>query len=116
MSFLIPDALADTAATGAASAAAGPAGSYGSLLFMVVLFAVLYLFFIRPQSKRQKEHRNMVQALTKGDEVITSGGLVGKIVNVADDFLVLEIAEGVEVKVQRMAISSNLPKGSMKTL
>jgi preprotein translocase subunit YajC len=117
MSFLIPDAWADTAASaGTAAAGAGAANGYGSLLFMAVLLGVFYLFFIRPQSKRQKEHRNMVQALTKGDEVITSGGLVGKIVNTTDDFIVLEIAEGVEVKIQRMAISSNLPKGSIKAL
>ncbi len=113
MSFFITEAFADTAA--AATPAAG-AANYSSLLFMVVLFAVFYLFFIRPQTKRQKEHRAMVQALTKGDEVITSGGLIGKIINTTDDYIVLEIAEGVEVKIQRMAVSSSLPKGSMKTI
>lgn len=111
MSFLIPDAFADTTA-----AAASPASGSGltSILFLVVFFAIFYFLILRPQNKRQKEQRNMVSNLAKGDEVVTSGGLVGKIVDLDDQFLELEISEGIKVKIQRFAVSACLPKGTLK--
>lgn len=109
MSFLIPDALANTA-TG--TAAGG--GGMTSILFLVVFFGVFYFLVLRPQNKRQKTLRDMISNLSKGDEVVTSGGIVGKIVQIDENFLDLEIATGVQVKVQRVAISSCLPKGTLK--
>ncbi len=83
---------------------------------MIALLVGLYFLMIRPQSKRAKEHRDLVTKLGKGDEVITSGGILGKITNISDDFISLVIAEGIEVKVQRNAISTVLPKGTLKAV
>ena len=110
MSFFISDALAQ----GAAAAPEGP-GALGALLPFIILFIVFYFFLIRPQSKRAKEHKNLVQALAKGDEVVTNGGMMGVITDVADDFVAIEIAEGVIIKVQKSFIASMLPKGTMDT-
>lgn len=110
MSFLIPDAFA--AGTTAAPASSG--SGLTSILFLVVFFAIFYFLILRPQQKRQKEQRDMIGSLAKGDEVVTSGGIVGKIVELDDNFLELEIAQGIKVKVQRFAISSCLPKGTLK--
>ena len=97
--------------------AAQPAGGGGvSLIMMGLLFVVFYFFLIRPQLKQQKEHRQMVSELAKGDEVVTSGGMLGKIVKIGDNFLVLEVAANVEVKIQKHAVSATLPKGTIKTL
>ena len=87
-----------------------------SFLPLVLIFVVFYFLLIRPQSKRAKEQKNMVENLAKGDEVITNGGLVGKINKVGDNFLVLQVADGVEVKIQKQSIATLLPKGSMKGL
>ena len=81
----------------------------------IILFVVaLYFFLIHPQTKRAKEHQKMVNSLAKGDEVVTTGGLLGKIINLGDNFVVLEIAENIEVKVQRYQIASVMPKGTLK--
>ena len=80
--------------------------SMGDFLFIIILFAVFYFLLIRPQQKRAKEHRNMVEALAKGDEVVTQGGVLGKIREVGDAFITLEIAEGTEIKVQRSAVGA----------
>lgn len=111
MSFLIPDALANTAASGT-SASSG----MSSLLILVVFFAAFYFFIIRPQNKRQKELRAMIGGVAKGDEIITNGGLAGKITELTDNFIELEIAENVKVKIQRGAIASTLPKGTLKSV
>jgi len=87
-----------------------------SFLPLIVLFAVFYFFLIRPQLKQAKQHKQLVSALAKGDEVITTGGLLGKIKEVGDNFIAVEIAKDVEVKVQKQAISTVLPKGTLKTL
>jgi preprotein translocase subunit YajC len=103
-----------------AQAAAPAAGgsdmfsSLGSMLPLVLMFVVLYFVMIRPQMKRQKEARAMIEALAKGDEVATSGGLLGKITSLGDQYLGLEIANGVEVRVQRSAVVQVLPKGAIK--
>ena len=84
------------------------------MLPLVLMFVVLYFVMIRPQMKRQKEHKAMIEALAKGDEVVTSGGLLGKVAKMDDNFLSLEVASGVEIKVQRSAVIQVLPKGSVK--
>ena len=85
-----------------------------SMLPLVLMFVVLYFVMIRPQMKRQKEHKTMVEALAKGDEVVTSGGLLGKITKIGESFIGIEIANGVEVQVQRSSIVQVLPKGTVK--
>ena len=85
-----------------------------SMLPLVLMFVVLYFVMIRPQMKRQKEHKVMVEALAKGDEVATSGGLLGKVSKLGDSLLSVEIAAGVEVQIQRHAVAQVLPKGTMK--
>ena len=90
-----------------------------SMLIMLAVFGLVFYFMIyRPQAKRVKEHKNLMSELSKGDEVLTQGGIVGKIVKVSDekDFIVVSIAEGTEVTVQKGAINAVLPKGTMKSL
>ena len=86
-----------------------------SFIMLIALFAVFYFVLIRPQSKRQKEHKAMVASLSKGDEVVTNGGLLGKITNVGDSFVTVEIADGLEVKVQRLSVAALMPKGTIKS-
>ena len=111
---LISDALAQGATT------TGDAGGMMPLVFIVVMFAIFYFLLIRPQAKRQKELKAMVEALGKGDEVVTTGGLVGRIADLSDQYLTLQIAtvsgQPVTVSVQRSAVATLLPKGSMKTI
>ncbi|NDH52027.1 MAG: preprotein translocase subunit YajC [Betaproteobacteria bacterium] len=85
-----------------------------SMLPLVLMFVVLYFVMIRPQMKKQKEHRSMIDALAKGDEVATAGGLLGKVSKLGDSYLGLEVANGVEVQVQRSAVVQVLPRGSIK--
>lgn len=91
-----------------------------NMLPIILMFVILYFLMIRPQMKRQKEHRNLVANLAKGDEVITGGGILGKISKVSDNYITLEVADladkPVEMLVQRQAVSSVLPKGTIKTL
>ena len=98
-----------------AAAAGGDAGFMG-LLPIVLMFVLLYFLMIRPQMKRAKEHKQMVEALQKGDEVLTSGGVVGRITVMGDAYVSLEIAPGIEISVQRSAVQTLLPKGTMKSL
>ena len=83
---------------------------------LIILFVVFYLFLIRPQMKKQKEHSKMVDALAKGDEAVTTGGLLGRITEVGNNFIKLEIAKGTEVKVQRHAVAQVMPKGTVKEM
>ena len=85
-----------------------------SMLPLVLMFVVLYFVMIRPQMKRQKEHKTMVEALAKGDEIVTSGGVLGKVSKLGDTFLHVEVANGVELQVQRSAVVQVLPKGTLK--
>jgi len=89
-------------------------GSIGGMLPLVLMFVVLYFVMIRPQMKRQKEARAMIDALAKGDEVVTSGGLLGTITKLGDSHLGLQVANGVEVQIQRSAVVQVLPKGAIK--
>ncbi len=109
MSFFISDAFAEGAA-----AAAQDSGFLG-LLPLLLIFVLFYFMLIRPQAKRAKEHKNMVAALDKGDEVVTNGGLLGRVTDVGESFLTVKIAEGVEVKVQRQSVSALVPKGTVKS-
>ena len=107
MGFFIADAHAQSGGGGG-----DPTFSF---IMLIALFAVFYFVLIRPQSKRQKEHKAMVASLSKGDEVVTNGGLLGKITNVGDSFVTVEIANGLEVKVQRLSVAALMPKGTIKS-
>lgn len=107
MSFFISDAWAQAAPQGQQDLLTG-------MLPLVFIFVVFYFLLIRPQSKKAKEHKALIGALAKGDEVVTNGGLLGRITNVGDNFIELEVGEGMKVKVQRQAISSLMPKGTVK--
>ena len=91
-------------------------GGLISFLPLIVLFAVFYFLLIRPQLKQAKQHKQLVAGLVKGDEVVTTGGLLGKIKEVGDNFIVVEIAKETDVKVQKQAVSAVMPKGTIKTL
>ena len=106
--MLISSAHAQTAA------ATSSGGGFEQIFIMIAMFAVLYFFMIRPQQKKAKEHKALVEALSKGDEVITQAGIAGRITKVADDFVTVAIAENVEVLIQRAAIGVVLPKGTLK--
>jgi preprotein translocase subunit YajC len=109
----ISSAFAQTAP--AATAGGGDMlSSMTGMLPLLLMFVVLYFVMIRPQMKKQKETRNMLEALAKGDEVVTAGGIIGKITKMGDTYLGLEVANGVEMQVQRSAIVQVLPKGSIK--
>ena len=100
-----------------AHAQAGPAAQGGGIinLFMIVAFVGVFVFLvILPQSKRTKQHREMLAKLQKGDEVITSGGLAGRVADIGESFITLEVADGVQMKFQRIAIAMVLPRGSLK--
>ncbi|HBE92530.1 MAG TPA: preprotein translocase subunit YajC [Gammaproteobacteria bacterium] len=108
MNFFISDALAQTGSA--------PQGSgLMSLLPLVAIFAVFYFLLIRPQQKRAKEHKAMTEAVAKGDEVVTAGGTLGKITDLGENFVTVEVASGVEIKVQRSSIQALMPKGTVKS-
>ncbi|HEC84211.1 MAG: preprotein translocase subunit YajC [Candidatus Parabeggiatoa sp. nov. 2] len=108
MDFIIPNAWAQAAPSGG-----GDAGLI-NILMLVVLFVVFYFLLIRPQTKRVKEHKQMVESLAKGDEIVTNGGLLGRIAQIGDNFIMLEVATNTEVKVQRQSVAAVMPKGTMK--
>ncbi len=95
---------------------ASPASFLLDILPIIFLFVVFYLVFIRPQSKRNKEHKKMIEALAKGDEVVTNGGMLGRVLEMGDNFVLLDVGKGIEVKVQRTAVANTVPKGTIKTL
>lgn len=99
-----------------APAAAPQGGGIESMLLILAMFAVLYFLMIRPQMKRAKEHKTMVEGLQKGDEVITAGGILGRITRVDDQYVTVSLAQGVEVQMQRHAVQTVLPKGTIKTI
>ena len=106
--------IISTAMAQGAAPATGSGGGISSLIFMAAFIDIFYFMLIRPQQKRAKEQQAMLAALTTGDEVVTSGGLLGRIVEVGDNYLGVEIAEGVRVKVQKSAITQVLPKGTLR--
>ena len=98
----------------AAPAGEGQGSPFGMFVPMILIFGIFYFMLIRPQMKRAKEHKAMVSALAVGDEVVTSGGMLGKVTEAGDQFLTVEVADGVRVKVQRHTVTSVLPKGTYK--
>ncbi|MGV6955032.1 preprotein translocase subunit YajC [Pseudomonas chlororaphis] len=114
MSFFISTAMADAAAP--AAPAAGPAGTGFEWIFLVGFLVIFYLMIWRPQAKRAKEQKNLLGSLQKGDEVVTTGGIAGKITKVTDDFVVLEVSDTIEMKFQKGAIAATLPKGTLKAI
>lgn len=104
----------------AAGAAGDPSGGLMGMLPIIAMFIVLWFVMIRPQMKKAKEHQKMVSELAKGDEVVTGGGMVGRITKVGENYLTLEVAEGkdgaIEVVIQKTAVATILPKGTLKTL
>ncbi|MBF6992159.1 MULTISPECIES: preprotein translocase subunit YajC [Cupriavidus] len=108
--MLISNAYAQTAGAG------GAAGGLMSFLPIILMFAVLWFIMIRPQMKRQKEAKAMLEALAKNDEVVTAGGILGRVTKVTDQYVSLEISEGTEITVQKNAVTAVLPKGSLKAL
>jgi preprotein translocase subunit YajC len=105
--FLISNAHAE-------GAAAPAGGGIEMLLMMGVFFAIMYFMIIRPQQKRAKEHKQMLESLSKGDEVVTGGGVLGKVAGINENFVELTVADNVVIKVQKQAVASVLPKGTMK--
>lgn len=108
MNFFIADALAQ-----AGGPASSPANLF-SLLFPIVLIAIFYFFIIRPQTRRAKEHKEMVDTLKRGDEIVTGGGVLGRITDVGENFVLVEVAEDVQLRVQKASIGSLMPKGTLK--
>jgi preprotein translocase subunit YajC len=106
--------LAHAQTAPAAAAGGGMQDSLLGMLPLLLMFVVLYFVMIRPQMKRQKEHRAMIEALAKGDEVATAGGLLGKVTRLGDSHIGIELAAGVEVQLQRSAVVQVLPKGTLK--
>ena len=108
LDFLIAPAHAQAAAAG------GAPSMLSTLLFPVILIGIMYFLMIRPQMKRQKEHRAMLDKLSRGDEVITNGGIAGSVIEIGESFITVEIASGVQVRLQKGAIANVLPKGTLK--
>jgi preprotein translocase subunit YajC len=111
MGFFISDVMAEGAATPSAQAD----GSF-SLVMIGVIFVLFYFMLIRPQNKRAKEHRDLISKLMKGDEIATSSGILGRVVALDEQYIQLSINEGTEITVQRSAVSSVLPKGTLMSL
>ena len=107
--LVIPSAYAQ------AAGAAPAGGGFGMLLFPIILIAVMYFLMIRPQMKRAKEHKSMLDKLAKGDEVITSGGIAGTVTDIGDNFVTVEVADNVRLRVQKGAVGNVLPKGTLKS-
>ncbi len=112
--MFISSAYAQTAPAAAAGGMDSMFGGFGQILPLVLMFVVLYFVMIRPQMRKQKEHKAMIDAVGKGDEVVTAGGVLGTISKVGDNFLSLEVSKGVEIQIQRSAVVQVLPKGSIK--
>ena len=110
MSFFIPAAMAQEAG------AAAPMGGGFEWIFLVGFLVIFYLMIWRPQAKRAKEHKNLISGLGVGDEVVTGGGILGKVKKVTDEFIVLEVGDGQELKFQKGSIVAVLPKGTLKAI
>ena len=98
------------------SGAATPGGGFESLILIVLMFAVLYFLMIRPQMKRAKEHKSLLEALQKGDEVVAAGGMLGRISRLNENYMTLEVSDKVEVQIQRPSVQLVLPKGTIKNI
>lgn len=112
MSLFISEALAE----GAPVAGAQPGGGFEMFIMLGGFLIIFYFMLWRPQSKRQKEHKQLLEALSKGDEVVINGGLMGKVTKVDEEYAAIEIANNVEVKIQKSAVAATLPKGTLKQI
>lgn len=110
MSFFIPAAHAQ------AAAAPSGVGDLSGLLLIVGMFVLMYFMIIRPQRKRQKEHQALISDVSKGDEILTTGGIIGKVTKVDGDYMVLEVSSNVELKFQKSSLHAVLPKGTIKAI
>jgi preprotein translocase subunit YajC len=108
MNGLIPDAFAQ-------AGSAAPGGQFMPIVMMVVFVVIFYFLLIRPQQKKAKEHQALVSKLSAGDEVVTTGGILGKVTEVGDSFVTIEVADGVRLKVQKFQVGSLMPKGTLKS-
>ena len=109
MNFFVAEAYAE-------NGAGSPAGADFSFLIMIgIFFLIMYFMIIRPQSKRAKEHKQLIESLSKGDEIVTNGGLLGRITEVGESFIRMEVSQGVAVKVQKNAVATVMPKGTFKS-
>ncbi len=109
IAFLIPAAHAQSAA------GQPPGASWTTFLVPIVLIAVMYFLMIRPQMKRQKEHKAMLEKIKRGDEVLTNGGIAGVVTDIGDNFITIEVAENVRIRVQKGAVGNVLPTGTLKS-
>jgi preprotein translocase subunit YajC len=100
----------------AQGAGGGVGGGFESLILIVLMFGVLYFLMIRPQMKRAKEHKTMIDALQKGDEVITTGGILGRVTRINENYVTLDVSSNVEIQIQRPAVQLVLPKGTIKNI
>ena len=116
MDILVDFFISNAVAGGTAAAAPSATPNLAEFLPLILLFVIFYFMLIRPQMKRAKEHKALVESLGKGDEIVTNGGLLGTITDLGENFVAIEVASGTEVKIQRAAITNILPKGSLKTL
>jgi preprotein translocase subunit YajC len=108
MNGLIPDAFAQAGPS-------APGGQFAPILMMVVFVVIFYFLLIRPQQKKAKEHQALISKISTGDEVVTTGGILGKVTEVGDSFVTIEIADGVQIKVQKFQVGSLMPKGTLKS-
>lgn len=111
MSFFISDALAD-----GATAAAQQPSIWATIAPLAVFVVIFYFLLWRPQNKRSKEHKGLIEALKPGDEIVAAGGLLGRVTKVTDDFVAMEIADKMEIKIQKSSITASLPKGTIKSI
>jgi preprotein translocase subunit YajC len=111
MSFFISSAMAQTA-----EGAAAPGSAVSSLIFFAGFALIFYFIIWRPQSKRAKEHKNLLEGIQKGDEVMTTGGLLGKVKKISGDYMVLQVADNVQLKVQKASVMAALPKDTIKSI
>ena len=105
-----------SSAHAAAGAGAPSGGGIEQLILPVIILVIFYFLLIRPQNKRRKEHQELMGSLSNGDEVVTAGGIVGKVSKVEDDFVVLEVSKGMDLRFQKSAVGATLPKGTLKSL
>ena len=108
MNFFISDAMAADAAP--------QGGGLQLIIMMAIFFGIMYFMIIRPQQKRAKEHKELIASITKGDEVVAGGGIIGKVTNVGDNFIEMSVSDNTTIKVQRQAVAQVMPKGTMKNL
>lgn len=115
MNLFISDAQAQIISDAYAQAPGGPAGALSPIIMLIAMVAIFYFLVMRPQAKRAKEHKSLLEGLAKGDEVVTAGGVLGKVTDLGENFITLDVGNSVEIKFQRHQIASLVPKGTVKS-